>query len=163
MSEICCAITITESTGALLGIRTPGPDLPAEGVDDELDTRMVYLTEANLPEEACKDWMYFHSNYWFDKTNMTFVKVGIPPNEYATWNGSAWTWDAKLLEADIRRARTGRLIGTDWTQIPDNSLTEELRAEARTYRQALRDFMPNIGSPTTIDDVDWPEPPSFLQ
>ena len=95
--------------------------------------------------------------------NMTFVKVGIPPNEYATWNGSAWTWDASLLEADIRRLRTGRLIGTDWTQIPDNSLTEEQRAEARTYRQAVRDFMANIGSPTTIDDVDWPELPSFLK
>ena len=163
MTDIYCAITIKESTGALLGIRTPGPDLPAEGVDDELDTRMVYLTEANLPEEECKDWMYFHSNYWFDTTKLVFVKVGVPPNEYATWNGTAWTWDASLLEADIRRMRTGRLIGTDWTQIPDNSLTEEQRAEARTYRQALRDFMPNIGSPTSIDDVDWPDVPSFLQ
>ena len=41
MSEIYCAITITESTGAHLGIRTPGPDHPAEADDDEIDTRMV--------------------------------------------------------------------------------------------------------------------------
>ena len=163
MNEIYCVVTIKESTGALIGIRTPGPDLPAEGVDDELDIRMVYLTQSNLPEDECKDWMYFHSNYWFDKNILNFVKVGSPPNEYATWNGTAWTWDCLLLEADIRRMRTGRLMGTDWTQIPDNSLTEEQRAEARTYRQALRDFMPNIGSPTTIDDVDWPDLPSFLQ
>ena len=163
MNEIYCVVTIKESTGALIGIRTPGPDLPAEGVDDELDIRMVYLTQSNLPEDECKDWMYFHSYYWFDKNILNFVKVGSPPNEYATWNGTAWTWDASLLEAEIRRHRTGRLMGTDWTQIPDNSLTEEQRAEARTYRQALRDFMPNIGSPTTIDDVDWPDLPSFLQ
>ena len=162
MTDIYCAITIQESTGALLGIRTPGPDLPPEGVDDDLGTRMVYLTERNLPEEECKDWMYFHSNYWFNKTSLTFVKVGTPPNEYATWNGTAWTWDAKLVEADVRRLRNARLAGTDWTQIPDNSLTEEQRAEARTYRQTLRDFMPTIGNPTTIDVVEWPELPSFL-
>ena len=30
MNEIYCVVTIKESTGALIGIRTPGPDLPAD-------------------------------------------------------------------------------------------------------------------------------------
>ena len=64
---------------------------------------------------------------------------------------------------DIIEKRNGKLRACDWTQIPDSPLTEEKKAEWATYRQALRDFMPNMGTPTTIDDVEWPTPPSFLQ
>ncbi len=43
MSEIYCAITIRESTGALIGIRTPGPDLPAEGVPEQADRPVHFI------------------------------------------------------------------------------------------------------------------------
>ena len=66
--------------------------------------------------------------------------------------------DAGVAEVN-RNKRTALLAETDYFGLSDVTMFSNMK----TYRQALRDFMPNIGSPTTIDDVDWPEPPSFLQ
>jgi hypothetical protein len=46
----------------------------------------------------------------------------------------------------VRQLRTDRLYDCDWTQLPDAPLTDEERAQWRTYRQALRDMM---------DDFQW--------
>lgn len=40
----------------------------------------------------------------------------------------------------VREWRDALLRQTDWTQIPDNSLTTEKREECRLYRQELRDI-----------------------
>ena len=63
----------------------------------------------------------------------------------------------------IRLERGEKLTATDWTQIPDNSLTPEKRNEWLLYRQALRDI-PNTQT-ITVDDkcqttkIEWPTPP----
>lgn len=65
----------------------------------------------------------------------------------------------------IRQERNIKLTETDWTQIPDNSLTPEKRNEWSTYRQALRDI--TTTQTITVDDADvpnvssitWPTPP----
>ena len=63
----------------------------------------------------------------------------------------------------IRLERNEKLTATDWTQIPDNSLTPEKRNEWLFYRQALRDI-PNTQT-ITVDDkcqtteIEWPTPP----
>lgn len=40
----------------------------------------------------------------------------------------------------IRYRRNAELKECDWTQIPDSPLSEELKVEWKTYRQALRDI-----------------------
>lgn len=40
----------------------------------------------------------------------------------------------------VRYWRDALLRQTDWTQVPDNSLTPEKREECRAYRQELRDI-----------------------
>lgn len=65
----------------------------------------------------------------------------------------------------IRKERNIKLTETDWTQIPDNSLTPEKRNEWSIYRQALRDI--TTTQTITVDDSDfpkvssitWPTPP----
>jgi len=51
------------------------------------------------------------------------------------------------------------LIKSDWTQIPDSSISPEKREEYRIWRQALRDITNNEKWPFLIDIEDWPTPP----
>ena len=64
--------------------------------------------------------------------------------------------DAIEKEQDVRRKRNALLASTDWTVLPDSSVTPEKRDEYVAYRQALRD----ITSLDEFPDVDFPEKPS---
>lgn len=57
-------------------------------------------------------------------------------------------------EEQIRKQRTGLLLGSDWTQIPDATVD---KAAWATYRQALRDITEQSGFPT---NVTWPTRPA---
>lgn len=63
------------------------------------------------------------------------------------------------MATDIENIRLGLLQASDWTQLPDVPLSDEQRAEAVAYRQALRDADQQEGWPVT-----WtpPVPPEFL-
>ena len=50
------------------------------------------------------------------------------------------------------------LLNSDWTMLSDNSLTEEQKTEASTYRQALRDLPDQEGFP----NVNFPAKPDFI-
>jgi len=57
---------------------------------------------------------------------------------------------------DVRARRGIYLAESDWTQISDSPLSDEMKTEWRIYRQALRDIT-NYDSPWSID---WPNKPS---
>ena len=50
-----------------------------------------------------------------------------------------------------------KLTETDWTQLADSQLTDEVKATWVTYRQALRDLPTASGFPHTMT---WPTEPS---
>jgi len=167
LTEFDRVITIdTASGGRIVGIQLAIGEYPEAGdLDDSGGLWIVHILEHNFPETACKDFDYFRTNYWFNLTDQTFVKVeSEQPNEYADYDPltKTWNWDASLILADIRRERDGKLGRSDWTQLSDTNLTADQKAEAVDYRRALRDITINIGSPVTADAVDWPTPPSFL-
>ena len=57
----------------------------------------------------------------------------------------------------VLRAKRNELLDTcDWTQIPDNKLSDSKKTEWQTYRQALRDITLTA---TSCSDVVWPTPP----
>ena len=56
----------------------------------------------------------------------------------------------------LRIKRNTALKSTDWTQLPDASLTEAQRQAWAAYRQALRDLPANTTDPR---NVAWPERP----
>ena len=60
----------------------------------------------------------------------------------------------------IKKKRDHLLLITDYTQLSDNSLTEEKKAEWRIYRQALRDLPQTYSSATSKSDIVWPTKPS---
>ena len=59
-----------------------------------------------------------------------------------------------ILEAQIREQRNKLLSESDWTQIPDNPLSQSERESWAAYRQQLRDIPEQAGFPTNIT---WPE------
>ena len=150
---------ITESTGKIDRIVFPQNEFPDEGVTDGV--RVVYLTETNM---GTTDLAEFMDKYWFNTATLQFDDVGAPPNNYATYSleTESWSWDAAPVLAEIRHYRTQFLLATDWTQVPDNTLTDAQREEARTYRTALRNVTSSLDNPENVDAVAWPTPPSFL-
>ena len=167
LTEYDRVITIdTQTGGKIVGIALAVGEYPEAGdLDDSGGLWIVHMLEHNFPEEACKDFNYFMTNYWFNLTDNTFVKVeSEQPNEYAEYDPTTkeWSWDASLILADIRRERDGKLGRSDWTQLSDTNLTADQKAEAVNYRRALRDITIDIGNPANTAAVDWPTPPSFL-
>ncbi len=65
---------------------------------------------------------------------------------------------------ELRGIRDSKLYECDWTQLPDNHLTEEQRNSWTTYRQELRDLPSNIADPKPLvndpNHESWPVPPS---
>jgi hypothetical protein len=55
----------------------------------------------------------------------------------------------------IRRQRNKLLDASDWTQVSDNGLSAEKRAEWATYRQSLRDI-----TIQDINSISWPSKPA---
>ena len=58
---------------------------------------------------------------------------------------------------NVRTERDNKLTATDWTQLADSQLTDEVKATWVTYRQALRDLPTASGFPHTMT---WPTEPS---
>ena len=61
-----------------------------------------------------------------------------------------------MTESEAREMRDKLLAETDWTQLLDSPLSDELREAYRIYRQALRNIPSQEGFPASIV---WPEPP----
>ena len=114
--------------------------------------------------EALEDIGAFHSlNVWNYTTEQWNTRTARP-NRHAVWQDGAWTWNAHTLLQEIREERNYRLISCDWTVVSDSPLTDSQKAEAITYRTALRD-LPSTITIANIDSVEntpWPTVPSFL-
>lgn len=63
------------------------------------------------------------------------------------------------VQEEIRMQRASLLRASDWTQVPDASLTDAKKLEWRTYRQALRDLPSQYQNETDFANVVFPNPP----
>tara|TARA_X000001388_G_scaffold67177_1_gene54371 strand:+ start:275 stop:568 length:294 start_codon:yes stop_codon:yes gene_type:complete len=62
----------------------------------------------------------------------------------------------QLKIEENRVSRNAKLTGSDWTQMPDITLTN--KDEWLAYRQALRD-LPTHSNWPNLEDSDWPTKP----
>jgi hypothetical protein len=68
--------------------------------------------------------------------------------------------DVEYSYGELRQQRQAMLAATDWTQLPDSPLSDDVKAAYASYRQALRDFMAAYDSEADIYPVVnpvWPE------
>ena len=66
--------------------------------------------------------------------------------------------DVEDLKISNRQERNALLASSDWTQMPDSALTDEVKASWVTYRTALRN-LPNHSNWPSLEDSDWPTKP----
>jgi hypothetical protein len=148
-------------TGEIVRIATP---VGLEPEDGEISSVCGNYVHRIYDFEGLDPASFLNTRRW-DFINSEWVSCPERPNMYAFWNVEAaeWDWDSEQLKTELRHLRGILLSSSDWTQIADNTLTEAQRAEARTYRQALRDCINNL--PSTIDSTEsmvWPTKPDFL-
>lgn len=63
------------------------------------------------------------------------------------------------LSAQNRTIRNELLAESDWTQMPDSPLTDEVKTSWATYRSSLRSLPEHENWPS-LEDADWPTKPS---
>lgn len=94
-----------------------------------------------------------------------FVVLPVPEYkrdvEIPVWRNDSWqielTKEGQIgLFAQARSKRNSLLSNTDWTQLPDVTITDANREAMKIYRQILRDVFNDITDPRLIV---WPDIP----
>lgn len=122
-------------------------------VDDDLEKQPGYPN--SILEVAVDSNVSWDTNYV--ENGQVFEMPTKPDGQY-TFDYTSKTWQQNFAkqEQDIKMDRNSLLISSDWTQIPNNPLTIELKEQWATYRQKLRDITKQSGYPF---NVIWPTPP----
>jgi hypothetical protein len=93
-------------------------------------------------------------------TQQELQEKATPPGLGYKWMPQTKTWvdvdSFQLTEQTVTEKRDKLLYQSDWTQIPNNSLTPEFQQQWAVYRQELRDVPQQSGYPF---NVVWPTPP----
>ncbi len=61
---------------------------------------------------------------------------------------------------ELRNIRNESLASSDWTQLPDNALSDATKALWAVYRQELRDLTNIYLEILNISEVNFPSPPN---
>ena len=111
-----------------------------------LDGKVVDLNEKEFKVHSSMSWVDCDDNVAVGWTydGSTFKTNEVVPTEEEKLEG-------------LRSVRNNLLTSSDWTQIPDASITNAKKEKWKTYRQELRDITKTASS---VYDVKWPTKPS---
>lgn len=89
------------------------------------------------------------------------VEASVPglflvEGELISFKAKHWMEDPEAVKASLRLERDRLLSASDWTQLNDTTLPEDILAAWATYRQDLRDLTDEIDE---NGEVDFPEKP----
>lgn len=92
----------------------------------------------------------------------------MPQYQYVSGLGQVELTEEELSEMETeatnratvfnRQKRNQLLSDSDWTQVPDSPLTDEVKTSWATYRTALRALPEHTNWPN-LEDADWPVSP----
>ncbi len=105
--------------------------------------------------KATEQTVYIYNMYKIEVWYRDNLQEDIEQN-YDIWLQGAKDKEYNDLAKEARDKRDKLLQETDWTQLLDNTLSNELQTQYREYRQALRDIPQQEGFPYNIT---WPEKP----
>ena len=64
-----------------------------------------------------------------------------------------------MAMADLRAKRNKDLQDSDWTQLPDNTLTSEQRNAWMQFRTELRNITDGLTTVEQVNNIDYPDKP----
>ena len=144
---------VDATTGEILIAKIAKGVNPPEGIDEDTGYRVVHYTGGISDIGDFVD-----TRYW---TSTGFQTYPTKPNDHATWNGTAWTFDFADILADVRRVRDETLAYSDFTQLSDAPYTDAQKTQFATWRQQLRDLPGTVpNTVTNINQVAFPTPPT---
>tara|TARA_Y100000004_G_scaffold97319_1_gene108934 strand:- start:440 stop:739 length:300 start_codon:yes stop_codon:yes gene_type:complete len=82
------------------------------------------------------------------------IQVELTPEEIAARQAEEAAWEAGAFDramADLRQRRNSLLLSSDWTQLPDTTLTNTQKQSWMQYRTELRNITNGL---TTVEDVN---------
>ena len=82
------------------------------------------------------------------------IKVELTPEEIAQRQQDETAWNNGAFDramADLRQRRNALLSASDWTQLPDTTLTTAEKTSWMNYRSELRNITNGL---TTVDEVN---------
>ena len=126
--------------------------LECEPLPNGLTLVRVYEDEQEVTREAVSNM----DTPWHGDSYTTYEPVTQVPDgqgDVDTWGALGKQADHDTAAALVRDERDRRIAVTDWTVLGD---AKTVKADWKTYRQALRDVPEQAGFPYA---VEWPTPP----
>lgn len=115
-----------------------------------------YLLQ-QIPEGCAIIALESKTNSQYVENETVFDKPAQPTQFHVfDYESKQWVENADIAKQYVIRQRNTLLYQSDWTQIPNNPLTEEKQQQWSGYRQALRDI---TMQPEYPFNVIWPTQP----
>ena len=89
------------------------------------------------------------------KIELTAEEIATRQAEEIAWNNGAFD---RAME-DLRAKRNKDLQDSDWTQLPDNTLTSEQRNAWMQFRTELRNITDGLTTVEQVNNIDYPDKP----
>lgn len=125
--------------------------------------KTVFCPEQDIQSQINESWQQFIEGNAKDDLNYIengqICPIPVQPSPNHIFNYDTKTWvlgDVDIVAEQIKFKRNGLLAESDWTQIPNNPLTETKQQAWAVYRQQLRDIPQQLGYPS---NVVWPQQP----
>jgi hypothetical protein len=90
-------------------------------------------------------------------------KIQLTAQEEAQLNAEETAWNNLAFDMameDLRAKRNKDLQDSDWTQLPDNTLTSEQRNAWMLFRTELRNITNELTTVDQVKNVDYPDKPN---
>ena len=87
--------------------------------------------------------------------DLTTEEIAEKEAQDLKWNNSAFD---RAME-DLRAKRNKDLQDSDWTQLPDNTLTSEQRNAWMQFRTELRNITNGLTTVEQVNNIDYPDKP----
>jgi len=90
------------------------------------------------------------------RIELTAEEVAARQAEETAWNNGAFD---RAME-DLRAKRNKDLQDSDWTQLSDNTLTNDQRQAYMRYRTELRNITDGLTTVEQVNNIDYPDKPN---
>lgn len=149
----------------LVDAKNPRWHKPPEKCCIKLDCKFKELPDKYFSFIASKHDKELHGRVIFDRAiNLEFGEIGpyekpedkMSPELKEKIEVMKKERPLTIKKRNIREQRNQILTLTDWTQVPDSPITDDIKQQWKTYRQLLREVPQQKNFP---DYVDWPDAP----
>jgi len=90
------------------------------------------------------------------------IQVELTPEEIAARQAEEAAWEAGAFDRAIAQLRVKRdkdLKNSDWTQLPDTTLTNDQKQDWMRFRTELRNITDGLTTVEQVNNIDYPDKP----